>query len=154
MKKALRVGDMGTLNYYSTTAGGYLGWAYLPGLNDSQAYLDGIVVDWASMWKVSDQYEDRYDLGLTGVHETGHWVGLLHTFDGGCSPHGDFVADTPAMKIPTSGCPADGTKDTCTKDAGFDPIHNYMDYSYDQCYTEFTQGQAARSHDLWLAFRA
>jgi hypothetical protein len=28
-----------------------------------------------------------------------------------------------------------------------------MDYSYDQCYTELTQGQAERSHDYWLAFR-
>ncbi|HET6918834.1 MAG TPA: hypothetical protein VFI46_05125, partial [Jiangellaceae bacterium] len=26
MKHALRRGDMGTLNYYSTTAGPYLGW--------------------------------------------------------------------------------------------------------------------------------
>jgi hypothetical protein len=24
----------------------------------------------------------------------------------------------------------------------------------DQCYTEFTPGQAKRSHDYWLAFRA
>jgi hypothetical protein len=154
MKKALRVGDMGTLNYYSTTAGEYLGWAYLPGLSDPRAYLDGIVLDWATMWHTSDQYEDRYDLGRTAVHEAGHWFGLEHTFFGGCNAHGDFVSDTPPMKIPTSGCPPDGTKDTCPKQAGFDPIHNYMDYSYDQCYTEFTAGQAARARDHWLAFRA
>ena len=29
-------------------------------------------------------------------------------------------------------------------DAGLDPIENYMDYSYDACYTEFSPGQAAR----------
>ena len=51
--------------------------------------------------------------------------------------------DTPAQKVPTSGCPPDNTQDTCPKDPGFDPIHNFMDYSYDQCYTELTQGQAA-----------
>lgn len=154
MKQALRRGDMGTLNYYSTTAGPYLGWAYYPGLNDAKAYLDGMVVDWESMYKTSDTYKDRYDLGFTAVHEVGHWLALAHTFNGGCNEFGDYVEDTPAMKIPTSGCPPDGTKDTCPKDPGLDPIHNFMDYSYDQCYTELTQGQAERSHDYWLAFRA
>jgi hypothetical protein len=62
------------------------------------------------------------------------------------------VADTPAMKVPTSGCPAG--KDTCPKEPGLDPIHNYMDYSYDSCYFEFTPGQAARAQDSWLYFRA
>jgi hypothetical protein len=154
MKQALRQGDLGTLNYYSTTAGPYLGWAYFPGLPDSREYLDGIVVDWESMYKTSDRYEDQYDLGLTAVHEVGHWLALDHTFYGGCNAKGDGVDDTPAMKVPTSGCPLDGTKDTCPNDPGFDPIHNFMDYSYDQCYTEFTQGQAERSADYWLAFRA
>jgi Pregnancy-associated plasma protein-A len=154
MKQALRRGDLGTLNYYSTTAGPYLGWAYFPGLPDSREYLDGIVVDWESMYKTSDAYEDQYDLGFTAVHEAGHWLALDHTFYGGCNAKGDGVDDTPAMKVPTSGCPPDGTKDTCPNDLGFDPIHNFMDYSYDQCYTEFTQGQAERSADYWLEFRA
>ena len=103
MKQTLRQGDMGTLNYYSTTAGAYLGWAYYPGLNESRAYLDGIVVDWESMYKTSDTYKDRYDLGFTAVHESGHWLALAHTFNGGCNSFGDYVDDTPAMKIPTSG---------------------------------------------------
>jgi Pregnancy-associated plasma protein-A len=153
MKKALRVGDMGTLNYYSTTAGPFLGWAYFPGLSEGQAYLDGLVVDWESMYKTSDTYKGRYDLGFTAVHEAGHWFGLHHTFNGGCNAKGDYVDDTPAQGIPTSGCPADGTQDTCPRDPGFDPIHNFMDYSYDQCYTELTKGQAERAHDHWLAFR-
>jgi hypothetical protein len=29
-----------------------------------------------------------------------------------------------------------------------------MDYSYDQCYTEFTAGQAARMQDAWQFWRA
>ena len=153
MKKTLRRGDMGTLNYYSTTAGPYLGWAYLPGLNDAQAYLDGLVVDWESMYKTSTRYENRYDLGFTAVHEVGHWFGLEHTFYGGCNANGDYVDDTPAQKLPTSGCPADGTQDSCTRDPGFDPIHNFMDYSYDACYTELTEGQALRSRDHWVHFR-
>ncbi len=154
MKRALHRGDAGTLNYYSTTAGGFLGWAYFPGLPDSQLYLDGVVVDWESMHKTSDAYEDRFDLGFTAVHEVGHWFGLHHTFNGGCNNWGDYVEDTPAQKVPTSGCPPDNTQDTCPKDPGFDPIHNFMDYSFDQCYTELTRGQAERSRDYWLEFRA
>jgi hypothetical protein len=37
---------------------------------------------------------------------------------------------------------------------GDDPIHNYMDYSWDSCYTNFTQGQAARINRMWAAYRA
>ena len=153
MKRALHRGGFETLNIYSTTAGPYLGWAYLPGLNDSLQYLDGLVIDWESMYKTSTRYENAYDLGFTAVHEVGHWFGLEHTFFGGCNATGDYVDDTPAQKVPTSGCPADDTQDTCTRDPGFDPIHNFMDYSYDQCYTELTKGQALRSRDHWLEFR-
>jgi hypothetical protein len=73
------------------------------------------------------------------------------TFYGGCSAKGDFVADTPPERTPTSGCPAG--KDTCAA-PGLDPIHNYMDYSYDSCYTEFTAGQTQRMRDAWLLDRA
>ena len=144
MKKALRRGGWATLNVYSTTAGPYLGWAYLPGLPASQQYLDGIVSDWEAMPGTSDTYADRYDLGFTLVHEAGHWLNLEHTFYGGCNAKGDFVDDTPAERTPTSGCPEG--KDTCPS-PGLDPIHNFMDYSYDACYEEFTTGQNARQQD-------
>jgi Pregnancy-associated plasma protein-A len=152
MKRALHRGGDDTLNIYLTTAGPYLGWAYLPDVTEKgNAYLDGIVVDWESLRGVSDTYAGRYDQGETATHEAGHWLNLEHTFFGGCNRHGDFVDDTPPERTPTSGCPAG--KDTCP-DLGLDPIHNYMDYSYDQCYTEFTAGQAARMQDAWLFWRA
>jgi hypothetical protein len=151
MKRALHRGGFETLNVYSTTAGPYLGWAYLPGLPDSQLYLDGIVSDWAAMPGTSDEYAGQYDLGMTLVHEAGHWVNLEHTFFGGCSAKGDFVDDTPPMKVPTFGCPEG--KDTCPA-PGLDPIHNYMDYSFDACYNQFTPGQVARAQDAWLFHRA
>lgn len=151
MKRALHRGGFETLNVYSNLAGGYLGYAYLPGLPDSRLYIDGVVLNWESMPGTSTSFAGRYDLGLTLVHETGHWVNLEHTFFGGCNAKGDFVDDTPAMLVPTSGCPIG--KDTCPA-PGLDPIHNFMDYSYDSCYTEFTPGQVARAQDSWVYFRA
>ena len=153
MKQTLHQGGPGALNFYSTTAADFLGWAYLPDIvtKPGQADLDGVVVDWESLPRVSDTYKGRYDQGETATHEVGHWLNLEHTFFGGCSAKGDFVADTPPEKTPTSGCPAG--KDTCPA-PGLDPIHNYMDYSYDQCYTEFTAGQAQRMRDAWLFYRA
>lgn len=153
MKAALHQGGSDALNVYTTTAGAYLGWAYLPDIltKPGQALLDGIVLDWESLPGVSATYAGRYDLGETLTHETGHWIDLEHTFYGGCNAKGDFVDDTPAEKEPTSGCPAG--KDTCTA-PGLDPIHNYMDYSYDSCYTMFTAGQTQRMRDAWLLYRA
>jgi hypothetical protein len=151
MKQALKQGGDNALNVYSTSGGGYLGWAYLPSITDgNQAYLDGIVLNWESVPGASTTFAGRYDLGETLTHEAGHWLNLEHTFFGGCNNNGDFVDDTPAMKTPTSGCPEG--KDTC-KAPGLDPIHNYMDYSYDSCYTEFTDGQTQRMRDAWLLYR-
>jgi hypothetical protein len=152
MKQALKQGGDNALNVYSNTAAAYLGWAYLPSITDTnQSYLDGIVLDWETLPGVSERYEGRYDLGETLTHEAGHWLNLEHTFYNGCRGDGDFVADTPAMKVPTSGCPEG--KDTCPA-PGSDPIHNYMDYSYDSCYTEYTDGQTQRMRDAWLFYRA
>jgi hypothetical protein len=153
MKQTLHQGGNDALNLYSTTAGAYLGWAYLPSIvtKPGLAYLDGVVIDWESMLGTSTTYAGRYDQGETATHEVGHWLNLEHTFFGGCNAKGDFVDDTPAQKVPTNGCPEG--KDTC-REPGLDPIHNYMDYSYDSCYTEFTAGQVQRMRDAWLFYRA
>ena len=151
-KRALKQGDDSDLNVYTNSGWFYLGWAYYPSITDTnQSYLDGIVIDWRTVPGASDAYEGRYDQGETLTHEAGHWLNLAHTFEGGCKEPGDFVADTPAQDTPTSGCPVG--KDTCTA-PGVDPIHNYMDYSFDSCYTEFTSGQAQRAQDAWLFYRA
>jgi hypothetical protein len=151
-KKTLKRGNDGDLNVYSTSGYIYLGWAYYPDITEgNQTYLDGIVIDWRSMPNVSDAYEDAYDEGETLTHEAGHWLNLAHTFENGCKEPGDFVADTPLQASPTSGCPIG--RDSCTA-PGLDPIHNYMDYSFDDCYTEFTDGQTQRMRDAWLLYRA
>ena len=151
MKQALHRGGWDALNLYATTAGAFLGWAYFPGLPDSRQYLDGIVVDWESMPGASKTYAGRYDLGHTATHEAGHWIHLHHTFNGGCNNWGDYVDDTPPQRIATNGCPIG--QDSCAE-PGLDSIHNYMDYSYDSCYNQFTKGQVQRMQDAWFYYRA
>jgi hypothetical protein len=151
MKRSLHRGGRDTLNIYATEASIYLGWAYFPNLSDARLYLDGIVVDWESMLGTSTRYAGRYDLGKTTVHEAGHWINLYHVFQGGCNNWGDYVEDTPPQRTATNGCPEG--QDSCAE-PGIDSIHNYMDYSYDSCYNQFTAGQAARMQDAWLYFRA
>jgi pregnancy-associated plasma protein-A len=151
MKKALHKGDASTFNVYSTTAGLYLGWAYFPSTYKTKPWIDGLVIDWESMPGTSTRYAGAYDLGKTATHEAGHWFGLYHVFQGGCNHWGDYVDDTPPQLIATRGCPEG--QDSC-REPGLDSIHNYMDYSYDSCYNQFTAGQSQRMQDQWLYFRA
>jgi len=128
MKKALRKGTYRTLNvYFQKEIGGNLGYCYLPGPivpGSDDFYLDGCSILYSS---VPGGSATNYDEGKTVTHEVGHWFGLYHTFEGGCDG-GDEVADTPAQASPTSGCPIG--RDSCPA-KGLDPIHNYMDYSYE-----------------------
>jgi hypothetical protein len=151
MKAALHKGDARNLNIYTSTAEDYLGWAYFPSTYKVHPTFDGLVIDWETLPGASTRYAGAYDLGKTVTHEAGHWLGLYHVFQGGCNNWGDHVDDTPPQLVATRGCPEG--QDSC-KEPGLDSIHNYMDYSYDSCYDQFTAGQAARMQDQWLFYRA
>jgi hypothetical protein len=145
-RKATRVGGANALNMWLVDFN-YLGVATFPWDYQKAPGVDGIRVHWDSLPGGSIA---NYDLGETATHEVGHWLGLYHTFQGGCTPLNDEVGDTPAQSSPTNGCPEG--RDSCDL-PGLDPIHNYMDYSYDSCYTEFTAGQSTRMDDMWAAYR-
>jgi hypothetical protein len=126
----------------------YLGIATFPWDYAGSPKIDGIRVQWDSL---PGGDITHYNLGKTATHEAGHWLGLYHTFQGGCTATNDEVADTPAQQSSTTGCPEG--RDSCSL-PGLDPIHNYMDYSYDECYDEFTTDQATRIAQMWTAYRA
>jgi gliding motility-associated-like protein len=125
---------------------GVAGYAYYPsahGLN-----IDGIVME--AKWFGSTP-------GNTGilVHEMGHYLGLKHTFTGGCTNNnclvdGDAVCDTPPDQS-TAAVACNGSVNSCTTDvlSGFSTDQNdlhrdYMDYGNQNCFSMFTQGQADR----------
>lgn len=150
MKSRLHGGDAGTLNLYTADLGEQLlGWATFPWRYRGHKALDGVVVH---VEAVAGGSIPHYSRGYSATHEIGHWLGLFHTFEKGCAAPGDRVADTPPEREPGQACPAGG-RNTCPA-PGDDPIHNFMDYSYDTCMTQFTRGQGDRMRAAWSAYRS
>ena len=153
----------------SISAGpGVAGYATFPSSHGSA--LDGIVEE--ARFFGANQNDSKVT-----VHEVGHYLGLYHTFQGGCANFdclldGDHVCDTPPDGS-VAAVPCAATVNTCLTDEDdlstnnpFRPIanggqgdqpdqfQNYMDYGYQSCQNTFTQGQANRMYSFLTGPRA
>ena len=143
---ASRYFNIWSVQFSNTTL---LGFAQFP---NGPASSDGVVIGYQFFGSSDDPNvtlpNSTFDLGRTGTQEVGHYLGLFHTFQGGCSETGggDQCADTPPVANGNSNnSTCNPGNDSCTVPPGFpDMVENYMDYSSDVCMNVFTNDQKSR----------
>ncbi|MBT6037778.1 MAG: hypothetical protein HOH17_00805 [Halieaceae bacterium] len=141
-KSSLAQSPQEQINIYTNDAGGggVLGYATLP-VGAAGTTDDGVVMLHNTIGGRNNGY-GAFNQGRTLVHEVGHYLGLLHTFDRGvCSntyTTQDLVVDTPAQNAPDFGTLA---SNACGVTSA---IENFMNYSDDSAMYTFTEEQTNR----------
>ncbi|MGM5468975.1 M43 family zinc metalloprotease [Flavobacteriaceae bacterium LMO-SS05] len=135
--------NMWTVTFTESTD---LGYAQFPG---GPSDTDGVVMGYQYFGSndasgVNLNSSAPYNLGRTTTHEVGHYLGLYHTFEGGCGGVGDQVSDTPPVNQANYGCPVGADSCPAAPDGILDMIENYMEYTDDSCMNIFTNGQSTR----------
>jgi len=139
------------LNIYTNTASGALGYVpWLPQEGSVGSSADRVVVLWESFGD-NAPIGAPFNKGRTLTHEVGHYLGLHHTFNGGCgggncASSGDLICDTAPQSEPTYGCNGSSCSGTA-------PDDNYMDYSDDLCMEQFTPNQSRRMRCTIVHYR-
>jgi len=140
------------LNFYTNNTQ-FLGYAWFP-QQGVGGWHDGIVIYYRAFGRPSPF--PPYHLGRTATHEVGHWVGLLHPFQGGCGnpaqPYcystADLICDTEPDQNAHFGCTP------TTSCSGYRvPIENYMEYTDDACMTRFSEEQMLRIRCTLTSYR-
>jgi hypothetical protein len=158
--KYLNIWVVKTINSSSVPSGGtILGYAQFPWQRNSQPATDGVMIRSDQIGVVGTGQISQG--GRTLTHEIGHWLGLYHTFQDGCSgttssncaSAGDQVCDTPPVADASTGCNVG--QNSCTNDVPDKPdmVRNYMDYSDGSCLNTYTVGQSARMYNSLAAYR-
>ncbi len=125
----------------TTAQGGVVGFSNYPVSGQIGNNSDGVVIDYR--WFGAPGFSQSGYRPLT--HETGHYLGLPHPFNGGTCSLDDGIGDTPNIEVPTR----DLATLNCTSSYPNGPMScgnehlyvNYMDYVTENCYTSFTAGQ-------------
>jgi len=131
--------NMYVVKTISNGVGGYSSFPYAPPEEDGLVVRHNLFGDSGTAAAAG---------GRTATHEIGHWLGLYHTFNGGCGQDtcsdGDYVCDTPPVVNPNFTCNLN--VNSCGNDTPDlpDQVRNYMDYTPDDCKSVFTQGQKDR----------
>lgn len=140
------------LNFYvGPLLGGLLGYAAWPWNVKFKDKLDGVVI---SEDAVPGGGAKRFNTGRVAVHELGHWLGLYHTFQDGCSGSGDDIASTAAHPGPNRGCKPKSQWPKACNGQDIVPYDNIMNYTSDRCRTTLTGEQVARIHLVTRLFRS
>nr|MBP6810391.1 PKD domain-containing protein [Saprospiraceae bacterium] len=128
---------------YGCNVYGYANYPFAHGSN-----IDGIVIEAGFLTEIEK---------VSGLaHEMGHYLGLYHTFEGGCTntnclTQGDRICDTPPDQS-TASLPCTETFNSCSTDTQSGPFstdqpdmtRNFLDYGILACFHDYTPDQATR----------